>query len=49
MDMSVDVSEPAYVIVSQGQSSYWALDGAKTTSYVKFLNVSAFNVDEGSP
>lgn len=49
IEISVNVSEPAYVVLSQSYYPYWVLNnGGNSPAFVKFLNVSAFHVDAGT-
>ncbi len=49
IEISVNVSEPAYVILSQSYYPYWVLNnGGNSPAFIQFLNVSAFHVEEGT-
>ena len=47
IEMSITVSQPAYIIVSQSFNSYWTLTGSNSSTFIDFLNVSAVQVNTG--
>jgi hypothetical protein len=50
IDVSVNASEAAYVVISQSYSPYWTLKGSGSGSpaFTQFLNVSAIHVNQGT-
>ena len=49
IEISANVSEPAYVVLSQSYYPYWALNNqTNLTSFVKLLNLTALQVDKGT-
>jgi hypothetical protein len=49
LDVSANVSEPAYVVLSQSYYPYWVINNSSNTpAFTKYLGVSALHVDSGA-
>src|SRR5665647_39593 len=47
IEVSVAVSRPAYVILSQSYSPFWTFTGTNTRAFIELLKITAFKVDSG--
>jgi hypothetical protein len=47
MEIFVNTTQPAYVVVSEAYSPYWSLAGTNTQAFTEFLNVSEFQAKPG--
>jgi hypothetical protein len=48
MNISVNVSQPAYVILSQGYNPSWNVRSTNTGTFIEILNLTAFQINSGS-
>jgi len=48
IQLSGNLSEPAYVVISQSYYPYWAVNNGDQTTFTNFLNVTALEVSQGT-